>query len=102
MALTSVLVLFTKVNSTDNVHILVVDGVPFEMLFVKLQHCADVVVDLVDSLVLDLFITFRACEFSRQFTLVPTVLDVMDRTMGGVLGGIFVICDECLLGGFFA
>lgn len=78
-------------NSADDIHVLVVDGKPLEMLLVELQDNTHVVVGLIDSLVLGFCLAFRANELAWKITLVIAVLGVMNGSVWGVFGRVPVL-----------
>lgn len=95
ISLTGVFVAFSKVHSADNIHVLVVDGKPLEILLVELQDDTHIVVRLVDSLILGLCLPFRANKLPWKITLVVAVLGVMDGAVWGVFGRVLVLVCVC-------
>jgi hypothetical protein len=44
-------------DAADNIHVLVIDGIPIESLLVEVQNDANIVIGIIDGLVLDLVTT---------------------------------------------
>lgn len=68
-------------NAAYDVHVLVVNGIPLEVLLVELQDGADVFVGIVDGFVLDLVFAFTANQLSRKLCLIRCVLGVVNGPM---------------------
>lgn len=53
-------------DTADDIHVLVVDGMPVESFLVEVENDTDVVIGLIDSFVLDLVTSFLANQLARE------------------------------------
>lgn len=66
-------------DAADNIHVLVVDGIPIEFLLVKIQNNANIVVGLVNSLILDLILALFANQLAGKVCLVCSMIGIVGR-----------------------
>jgi hypothetical protein len=68
-------------NGANDIHILVVDGMPVEVLFVKVEDYSNVTENLVHCFVLDIGLALRSDKLPRKLALVKVVFGVVDRSV---------------------
>lgn len=66
-------------DAADNVHVLVVDGIPIEFLLVKIQNDTNIVVGLVNSLIRNLILALFANQLAGKVCLVCGMIGIVDR-----------------------
>jgi hypothetical protein len=62
------------VNGADNIRVLVIDRVPFEVLFVEVEHGTDVVESLIHDRIFDLGLAFGTHDFSGKCGFIVIVV----------------------------
>lgn len=99
LGLTGVFVVFTEMNGADDIHILVVYGMPIEVLFVKVKDYSNVTENLVYCFVLDIGLALGSDELPGKFALVKAVLGIVDGSVVAFFR-IFILAFVVVGGGF--
>ncbi|CAH0045382.1 unnamed protein product [Clonostachys solani] len=68
-------------NAANDIHILVVDRMPVEVLLVKVEDYSNVAEYLVHCFVLDIGLALGSDKLPRKIALVKAVLGVVDRSV---------------------
>jgi hypothetical protein len=76
-----VFILLPKMHGADDVHVLVVDALPVELLQVEVENPSNVVVGIVGSLVLDGLLTLNPNDCAREILLIRVILGVVHRAV---------------------
>lgn len=84
VVLTCILVVLPKVYSTDDVHVVIVDRIPAEQLFIDRQNTTHIVVGLVDCLIFGRRLALCPHQRSGKLELGKRVLSVVDCTVQGM------------------
>lgn len=82
-------------NRAQDVGVLVVDGLPLEVLLVEFQDKANIVERFVYGLILDFGLSFGTDQFAGKICFAVGVVGIVDSTVWCIFGILVIVISGC-------